>query len=140
MTVLGNWVSLQVLPQLQTGEKHKLQNLLEIASLFLSSEAQPWHWDEWLALAHSVAWGGEGTVHRPDGLAQGDASEGNCQPLLLMGVGVAAGGAAEGAHLQKRLGKRFLSPFPCFHGNSSKQEQPALNFAAYSSGTPCPIL
>lgn len=117
-----------------------LQNLLEIASVFLSSEAQSWGWDEWFALARSVAWDGEGTARRPGGLAPGDASEGNCQPLLPMGVGVAAGGAAEGAHLQKRLGMRFLSPFPCFHGNSSKQEQPALNFAAYHSGTPCPIL
>lgn len=133
-------MSLRVLPQTQTGEKHKLQNLLEIASLFLGSEAQPWGWDEWLALAHSVTWDGEGTVRRPGGLTQGDASDGNCQTLLLMGIGVAAEGAAEGAHLQKRLGMRFLSPFPCFHGNSSKQEQPALNFAAYCSGTPCPIL
>ena len=129
-----------MLPQIQTGEKRKLQNLLENASLFLSSEAQPWHRDEWLALAHSVAWDGEGTARRPDGLDQGDASEGNCQPLLLMGIGVAAGGATEGARLQKRLGMRFLSLFPCFHGNSSKQEQPALNFAAYRSGTPCPVL
>lgn len=34
----------------------------------------------------------------------------------------------------------FLSPFPCFHGNSSTQEQPALNFTASFSGTPFPIL
>lgn len=73
---------------------------------------------------------------RPDGLTQGDASEGNCQSLLLMGIDVMAGGAAEGAHLQKRLGMCFLSPFPCFHGNSSKQEQPAWNSAAYRSDHP----
>lgn len=123
LTVLGSQVSLQVLPQTQTGEKHKLQNLLEMASLFLSSEARPWDRGEWLALACSVACVGEGPACRPGGLTPEDTSEGNCQPLLPMGIGVAAGGAAEGAHLQKRLGMRFLSPFPCFHGNSSKQQQ-----------------
>lgn len=131
-------MSLQVLPEIQTGEKHELKNLLEIASLFLSSEAQPWGWDEWFALAHSVAWIGEGMVRRPGAFTQGHTTEGNCQPLLPPGTGVAARGAAEGAHLQKRPGMRFLSPFPCFHGNNSTQEQPALNFTACCSGTPCP--
>lgn len=88
----------------------------------------------------TVAWDEEGTVCRPDDLTQGDASEGNCQPLLLVGIDVMAGGAAQGAHLQKRLGMCFLSPFPCFHGNSSKQEQPAWNFAAYRSDSPYPII
>lgn len=88
----------------------------------------------------TVAWDEEGTVCRPDGLTQGDASEGNCQSLLLMGIDVMAGGAAEGAHLQKRLGMCFLSPFPCFHGNSSKQEQPTWNSTAYRSDPPCPII
>lgn len=130
-------MSLQVLLQIQTGEKRKLQNLLEIASLFLSSEAQPWCWDGWLAIAHSVPWGEQGTVRRPYDLSKGDAFEENWQPLLLNGNRCDSQGAAEGAHLQKRLGMHFLLPFfPCFHGNSNKQEQPALNFVAYRSGTP----
>lgn len=91
-------------------------------------------------LLSTVSWDEEGTVCRPDGLTQGDASKRNCQPLLLMGIAVMARGAAEGAHLQKRLGMCFLSPFPCFHGNSSKQEQPAWNFSAYRPDTPCPII
>lgn len=65
---------------------------------------------------------------------------GIAKPCFLWEIDVMAGGAAAGAHLQKRLGMCFLSPFPCFHGNSSKQEQPAWNFAAYRSDTPCPII
>jgi len=60
-------------------------------------------------------------VPRPDVLAQGDASEGNCQPPLPMGIGVAAGGAAEGAGLLKRLGMRFLSLSPVSMGTAASR-------------------